>query len=200
MIFKHFFKSKGTQIATELFSIVVGILLALSIDEWVTDYKYKRFNEELIQEMYLELDEDISEVAETIALVEENTIRIEQHIEEVKKDPAIERQSIRFAFAYDRNLFWQTAATKADLRLLQQEAETLVSSIYTLNIMQDAVQEHYKVIRSFLFSVCEKNETMRISCLEKKVTLYRYLIILLNAEKEALINFKKEYESYLKQR
>ena len=190
-------RSESKPIARELFSIVFGILLALTIDEWVSDYKFKKFNQKLIDEMYLELDEDISGIDESINKINKNIEELEQYIAKVEKDPDVERTMISMFMTYNRNLFWQTVSTKADLSLLEQGAQALVSSIYRLNIMQDAVQEHYNLMRQFIFSVCEYNKNMRLSCLSQSLKQRQYLVVLLESEKAAYLNFKEEYERYI---
>lgn len=196
MIFKQFFKNKGAQITTELFSIVVGILLALTIDEWVEEFKYKRFNKELISEMYQELDEDIKEIDATIASANDSLKQIEAYIAAIEADPTTPTQSMQMMVTYNRNMFWHNITTKANLALLEQDAEELVSSILSVNVMQDAVQEHYQEIRKFLFSVCEINSSMRIPCQKNKALLIKHLIRLLQAQKLDLLTFKTEYEKH----
>ncbi|WP_448549789.1 hypothetical protein [Thalassotalea fusca] len=195
---KQVFKKNGEQLFIEIFTIVIGILLALTIDEWVTDYKYRSFNEKLINEMYIDLNNDIKNTEETISRLARSVSELKEHISDITDDPSTPNKSVETHILYERNLFWDISSTKADFSLLQSQSEDLVDSVYEINTMQDAIQEHYKLMRQFLLTVCEFNDDMRIKCLEKSLKQREYLVKLLETQKKAYFEFKKHYEEFIK--
>jgi len=193
---KRVFKKNGDQLFIEIFTIVIGILLALTIDEWVTDYKYRSFNEKLINEMYIDLNNDIGNTEHTIQHLESSISELKTYISDVMNDPKTPDRSVETHILYERNLFWDITSTKTDLSLLQSQSEDLVGSIYEINTMQDAIQEHYQLMRHFLLTVCELNDDMRIKCLEKSLKQREYLLKLFEAQKQAYFEFKMHYEAF----
>ncbi|MCC2617795.1 hypothetical protein LJ739_16205 [Aestuariibacter halophilus] len=193
---KRLVQKYGPTFLLELLSIVIAILLALAINQWANERTVLENNHWLLNDMYTDVEQELTELNQTIAQIEQQNADLSQYIADIEADPDTPERPLGRYLSFDRSVFWDLIVSRADLSLLEKDYPDLIRAVYSLQTLEDAVREHFTLMRKHMFTVCPAGHQNRLACLNNELDMNQFLIRLLELNKQAYQDFQAEYQRY----
>ena len=129
------------QLLTEMFSVVLAVLLALAVNQWREDQARIALAEEALVKVTHEVTDNRRRLQETL---EEQKAQLEQlrtKIEELAETPDQEGFSINLTAESLRDTSWQTTLVTGAVRSMSFETIAILSDVYRLQGLVDRAVE-----------------------------------------------------------
>ena len=185
----EFKKLPVTSIIIEVFSVILGVLVALAVNEWRTTVNNKDMGLAAYEKIVNEVERNRNKVDELLLNHMTILVEIDSIIERLERNS--EDLSInQINFETPSSTAWEAAKLTAAVNYLEYDLVEKVTSVYsTQKVYTDASD---RVFQELVFFVPNNNrEEMKNQFMKQKVYLYNLISI-----EEQLI---EEYKKFLKE-